>query len=90
MKQKQKSIYFLQDTDFTEDDVNMVRSMWGFEIFISPGKTDSRGVAILFNNNFKYEIIQVTPDEIGNYFSNWAKNSKIQYPSINIYGPNCD
>lgn len=31
-------IYFLQDTYFTEDDVNMVRSKWGFEIFISPGK----------------------------------------------------
>lgn len=69
LKQKQKSIYFLQDTHFTEDDVDKVRSMWRYEIFISPGKTDSRGVAVLFNNNFDYEIIQVTTDEIGNYLA---------------------
>lgn len=90
LKQKQKSIYFLQDTHFTEDDVNMVRSMWGYEIFISPGKTDSRGVAILFNNNFEYEIIQVTTDEIGNYLAIDLRIEKYNILLINIYGPNRD
>ena len=42
--------------------------MWGFKIVISPGRTDSRGVAILFNNNFDYEILQTTSDEMGNQF----------------------
>lgn len=87
LKQKQKSIYFLQDTHFTEDDVNMVRSMWGYEIFISPGKT---GVAILFNNNFEYEIIQVTTDEIGNYLAIDLRIEKYNILLINIYGPNRD
>lgn len=86
LKQKQKSIYFLQDT-LTEDGVNMVRSMWGYEIFISPGKT---GVAILFNNNFEYEIIQVTTDEIGNYSAIDLRIEKYNIILINIYGHNRD
>lgn len=66
----------------------MVRSMWGFEIFISPGKTDSRGVAILFHNNFENEIIQVTPDEIENYLAIDLRIEKYNILLINIYGPN--
>lgn len=54
----------------------MVRFMRGFEIFISPGKTDSRGVTILLINNFEYEIVQVTPDEIGNYLAIYLRIEK--------------
>lgn len=68
----------------------MLISMWGFEIFISPGKTDSRGVAILFNNNFEYEIIQVPPDEIGNYLPIDLRIEKYNILIINKYGPNRD
>ena len=55
LKQKNFSISFLQDTHFTADDYTQVRSLWGYEIYISPGQSNSRGVAILFNNNFEYK-----------------------------------
>ena len=47
LKKKNKSLYFLQDTHFTNDDLTTVRAFWGSEVYISPGKTaDSSGVAI--------------------------------------------
>lgn len=55
LKQKQQSI-FLQGKQYTDDDVNMVRLIWGFKIVITQGKTDSKEMAILFNNNLKCEI----------------------------------
>lgn len=64
--------------------------MWGFEIVISPGRTDSRGVAILFNNNFEYEILQTTSDEMGNYLATKLTKEKHNILLINIYGPNWD
>ena len=56
IKQKNFSIYLLQDTHFTMNDYNQVRSLWGYDIFISPGQSNSRGTAILFYNNFEYKI----------------------------------
>ena len=61
--------------------------MWGFETYISPGTSDSRGVAILFNNNFEFEIISETKDKHGIYI---ALNVQIEKNTnlflINIYG----
>ena len=33
IKQKNFSIYLLQDTHLTMEDYNQIRSLWGFEIF---------------------------------------------------------
>ena len=43
LKQKPYSICCLQDTHFTAKEENFIRSMWGFETYISPGTSDSRG-----------------------------------------------
>ena len=90
MKKKNKSLYFLQDTHFTNNDLTIVRAIWGSEVYISPGKTDSRGVAILFNNNFEYNMFKVTPDEKGNFLSIEIKIENYIILLVNIYGPNCD
>lgn len=90
LKKKNKSIYFLQDTHFTNDDLTVIRAIWGFEVHISPGKSDSRGVAILFNNNFEYDIFKITPDEKGNFLSIEIKIENYIILLVNIYGPNCD
>ena len=56
IKQKQFSIYFLQDTHFTENDYEQIRAFWGYNIYISPGRSDARGTAILLNNNFEHHV----------------------------------
>ena len=58
LRNKNFSIYCFQDPHFTKDDSNLITSQWGYTLFHSPGTRDSRGVAILFNNNFEYTIIK--------------------------------
>lgn len=53
IKQKNCSIYFLQDTHFTADDYVQIRSFWGHDVYISPSASNARGTAILFKNSLK-------------------------------------
>jgi hypothetical protein len=43
--------------------------MWGFDCFFSSFSSNSRGVSILFNNNFEYEILKEKRDLNGNYLA---------------------
>ena len=91
MKQKKFSIYFLQDTHFTSDDVDLVRTIWGYEVFIRPGRSDARGTAILFNNNFEFKIINKETDRNGNYLNlEVLIENKYNILLLNVYGPNKD
>lgn len=88
---KQYSIYCLQDTHFTGADRNTIRSSWGYEAFFSPGRSDARGVAILFKNNFDFEVLESRCDDIGNLMSlKIIINKNHSLLLINIYGPNRD
>ena len=63
--------------------------MRGFEIVISSDRTDYRGVAILFNNNFDYEILQTTSDEMGNQFLidfNLVQDTSLDYNNYKHIG----
>ena len=90
LKSKNQSIYFLQDTHFTNKEINYIRSQWGFECFFSNFSSQARGVAILFNNTFEYKIHAQKSDTFGNKIildlSIWDKKVTL----INIYGPNRD
>ena len=44
LRRKNYSIYCIQDTHFTENTHQIVRSQWGFECFSSYGTSNSRGV----------------------------------------------
>lgn len=56
LRNKNYHTYFLQDTHFTEKEENMIKSQWGYKAFFSSFKSNSRGVAILFNNNCELEV----------------------------------
>ena len=91
IKQKNFSIYLLQDTHLTMEDYNQIRSLWGFEIFLSPGKSNARGTAILFNNNFEYKIYNEYKDQEGNLLVLEINiYDKYDLLVLNIYGPNMD
>ena len=54
LKQKHYQIYCLQDTHFTpETDEKLVRARWGNDCYFSSFKSNSRGIAILFDKNFE-------------------------------------
>ena len=52
LKSRNYSIYFLQDTHSTDREEKYIRAQWGYECFFNNFSSQSKGVAILFNNNF--------------------------------------
>ena len=56
LREKKPSIVFLQDIHLDNTNSKQIILEWGFEGLIAPFSRRSRGVAILFNNNFEYKI----------------------------------
>ena len=90
LRQKKHNIYLLQDTHFSLNSEAYVRSEWGYNCHFASKNSQSRGVAILFNNNFEYKIKKVYKDPEGNYiFASFTTMGK-DILLINVYGPNRD
>ena len=87
MKEKQPHIVCLQDTHWVEADENRIKNIWGIEVFISEGKTNSSGVPILLNNNFEYKVLSCNKDINENYL---GLLSSITIYLLTIYGLNKD
>lgn len=66
LKSKKFSICFLQDTHFDRKEESYIRSQWGYECYFSFYNTQSRGVAILINNNFDFKLDNIKHDANGN------------------------
>jgi exonuclease III len=90
LKQKKYSIYCIQDTHFIEKDEVYIRSQWGYECYFSSHTSNSRGVAILLNNNFEYKLNRMQQDANGNKLILDINIKGKQITLINIYGPNRD
>ena len=84
------SIICLQDTHFTKGIENIVQNEWGYKAFFNSYNSRSRGVAILFNNNFEFKINKIFRDQTGNVLIVDIKLSNKSITLINIYGPNKD
>ena len=89
-KDTHASIVCLQDTHWTEKDSKAIKTLWGNDIFLSGGQTNSRGVAILLNNNFEYKVLQCKKDQNGNLLNLILKLSTMILNIMCIYGPNID
>lgn len=61
------NIYFLQDTHFSEKDEMLIQSQWGTKSLFNSSRTNSRGVAILLNNNFECKVHNIDKDDSGYY-----------------------
>ena len=59
-------------------------------MIISCGTNNARGVAILFNNNFEYNIEETITDKDGNYCAIKLKMFETDISLITIYGTNTD
>ena len=56
LRQKPYSIYLLQDTHFDPKMENCIRAEWGYKSYFASYNSNSRGVAILFNNNLEFLV----------------------------------
>ena len=72
-------------------DLNDVRKEWNIDFFLSDYNTNSRGVAILIQRNFEYNITNTYSDKTGRYLIiSMDIADKFSLTIVNIYGPNHD
>ena len=90
LKSKNCNIYCLQDTHFTEKDQQSVQNLWGGECVFNSFSSSQRGVAILFNKNFEYKILEMKKDQDGNLLGLNIKLEENKITLITVYGPNTD
>lgn len=89
-RQKQFSIYFLQDTHFQTKLEKQIRAEWGYDCYFASHSSQSRGVCILFNNNFDFKVKRVIKDPQGNFLLISIQTMDREILLANIYGPNND
>ena len=84
------NIYCLQDTHFSIDLEKEVRNQLGYQCYFSSFTTNSRGGAILINNNFDFKVIEEKGDSTGNFHILKARIENHEVVLCTIYGPNSD
>ena len=89
-KNKNYSIICLQDTHFIPEIEPYIEAQWGFKCFFNSFRSNARGVAIMLNNNFEYEIHNEKRDSDGNFLALDITIEDNRTTIINIYGPNYD
>ena len=67
-----------------------IRSSWDYECYFSSFTSNARGTAILFSNNFEFNILKEKGDINGNYLVLDINVDKINFTLVSIYGPNDD
>ena len=90
LRKKNLNIYFLQDTHFIPTDEKFIKTQWGYKAYFSSYKSNSRGVAIMFNNNFEFSVEKEIYDDSGNYVILDCTIEDHKFILANIYGPNSD
>ena len=90
LREQKGSIYCLQDIHCKVQQVRYWINEWGYKGIIAPYKGDSRGVAILFDNNFEFKIHDKQIDPGGNYIILDLEFGNRRITIVNIYGPNRD
>ena len=68
----------------------IVRNEWGLGCYFNSFRSNSRGVAILFNNNFQYKVKNIKSDDNGNLLVLDIEIDDYCVTLINLYGSNND
>lgn len=90
LKCKKMSVYFIQEAHCTEDNIHVWRAEWGYQALFSCCASNKAGVAILFNNNFSFQLSKAYTDPRGRFIiCDLITNGK-HITLANIYTPNED
>ena len=65
----------------------MIRSQWGFECIVAGPDSASKGVAVLFKNNFEYKIHNILKDDEGRYILIDIEMLNKRLTLSNLYAP---
>ena len=82
------SIPSIQEAHCMEDNIHDWQTEWGYQALFSCGSSSKVGVAILFNNNFSFQISRTYTDPEGRFIiCDLSTNGKF-ITLVNIYAPN--
>ena len=87
---KKYSVYFIQEVHCTENNKNDYRAEWGYQVLFSWCTSKKVGVAILFNNNFTFQISKTYSDREGRFIICDLTVNGEQLTLTNIYAPKND
>ena len=90
LKDKKASIYFIQDTHFTDIDRKNIYIEFGYTSFFSNYNSYSRGVAIFIDKRLDFKMNSVYTDNEGNLIILNCLISNKNITLVNLYGPNKD
>jgi len=89
-KKSHPGITMLQETHSTETNEKLWKSQWGHAIEFCHGTSGSRGVAILFDKNYDYEILKIQRDCDGRFLLLYLLIENQPFVLVNIYAPTKD
>ena len=91
IKNQNPDIVFLQETFFTEKLKNEIKTMWKGEVKNAfSDSSHSKGVTLLFNENFEGKILNTVVGETGRtILTNFEFNSEY-YSVVSVYAPNIE
>lgn len=87
---KNYSIVCLQETHFCPKQEQMIEAEWGYKVFLSSFSSRARGTAILFKNNFEFQLHQCITDTNGNCIILNITIENHRFTLVCLYGPNKD
>ena len=88
LRRKNLDLIFLQETHWKSESENIIRSIWGYNCFVSGNSNQRKGVAILFKNSFTYKLHKVIKDEEnGSFLILDITIFDERYTLANVYGP---
>ncbi|KAJ8026875.1 hypothetical protein HOLleu_31834 [Holothuria leucospilota] len=90
LKVRGSHIYCLQDVHWDSNMIATISTEWGGNCFIAPGTNNSRGVAILFNDNFNVTVTRIHCNSNGNLIAVAFQTCQYEVTLVVLYGPNTD
>ena len=87
LRKQSGNIFLLQETHWKTGAENVIRSQWGFECIIAGPDCASKGVAVLFKNNFEYKIHNILKDDEGRYILIDIEMLNKRLTLANLYAP---
>ena len=67
LKCKKMSVYFNQEAHCIQENINDWRAEWGYKALFSCCSSNKASVAILFNNNFSFQLLKANTDPKGRF-----------------------
>ena len=88
LRRKKYSIYLLQEVHCVETTTNSWAAEWGCKTIFSCCSSAKAGVAVLFNNNFSFQIHRLFSDHNGRFIVCDLKTGEKVITLASIYAPN--